>query len=60
MDTVGGSAVGAITYVFDDTNPQFDGFLKALREDSDVIDFGTANRPVAYDQAVARDEGETR
>jgi D-methionine transport system ATP-binding protein len=60
MDTVGGSAVGAITYVFDDTNPRFGEFLTALREDSDVIDFGTASHPVEYGRAVAADEGETR
>ena len=60
MDTVGGSAVGAITYVFDDTNPRFGEFLTALRKDSDVIDFGTASHPVEYGRAVAADEGETR
>ena len=60
MDTVGGSAVGAITYVFDDSNPRFGEFLEALRRDSDVIDFGTASHPVEYDAAVAANEGETR
>lgn len=53
MDTVGGSAIGAITYEFDDANPRFGEFMAALRNDSDVVDFGTAARPVAYDAALA-------
>ncbi|WP_300768435.1 methionine ABC transporter ATP-binding protein [uncultured Bifidobacterium sp.] len=53
MDTVGGSAIGAITYEFDDANPRFDEFLSALRDGSDVVDFGTAGKPVSYDAALA-------
>ncbi len=54
IDTVGGAAVGAMTYELDMGRPGADAFLEALREHSDVVDFGTAAAPVAYDDAVAR------
>ncbi|MCI1673938.1 MAG: methionine ABC transporter ATP-binding protein [Bifidobacterium tibiigranuli] len=53
IDTVGGSAIGAITYEFDDQQEGFEAFFDELTHDSDVVDFGTASHPIAYEQAVA-------
>ncbi|NMM98215.1 methionine ABC transporter ATP-binding protein [Bifidobacterium olomucense] len=53
IDTVRGSAIGAITYEFAGDDAQVDAFLAELAEHSDVIDFGTARRPVPYSDAVS-------
>ena len=53
IDTVGGSAVGAMTYEFSGGDDRLRPFLDALGRDSDIIDFGTADRPADYDAAVA-------
>jgi D-methionine transport system ATP-binding protein len=53
IDTVGGSAIGALTYEFDDQQEGFEAFFDELIYDSDVVDFGTASHPIAYEQAVA-------
>ncbi|TPF95907.1 methionine ABC transporter ATP-binding protein [Bifidobacterium sp. UTBIF-78] len=53
IDTVRGSAIGAITYEFKGGEREVNDFLAELALNSDVIDFGTAARPVAYADAVA-------
>ena len=53
IDTVKGSAIGAITYEFNGPGWHVDEFLRELAQHSDVIDFGTAEKPVAYADAVA-------
>ena len=53
IDTVRGSAIGAITYEFKGTERAVDDFLSELARNSDVIDFGTADHPVAYSDAVS-------
>jgi D-methionine transport system ATP-binding protein len=52
IDTVGGSAIGAVTYEFSDGSSNVDEFLDELAKHSDIVDFGTAVQPVAYVQAV--------
>jgi D-methionine transport system ATP-binding protein len=52
IDTVRGSAIGAITYEFNGPGWHVNAFLKELAANSDVIDFGVAERPVAYADAV--------
>lgn len=53
IDTVKGSAIGAITYEFNGPGWHVDEFLRELAQHSDVIDFGTVEKPVAYADAVA-------
>lgn len=53
IDTVKGTAIGAITYEFNGPGWHVDEFLRELAANSDVIDFGTAAKPVAYADAVA-------
>ncbi|MCH4210040.1 methionine ABC transporter ATP-binding protein [Bifidobacterium sp.] len=53
IDTVGGAAIGALTYEFDDRQDGFSEFFDELTHDADVVDFGTASRPVDYEAAVA-------
>ncbi|MBT1170984.1 methionine ABC transporter ATP-binding protein [Bifidobacterium sp. SO4] len=53
IDTVRGSAIGAITYEFKGDDARVNAFLSELAENSDVIDFGTAANPVPYDEAVS-------
>ncbi|MBW3092263.1 methionine ABC transporter ATP-binding protein [Bifidobacterium sp. 82T10] len=53
IDTVGGSAIGAITYEFSGDEARLRPFLDELGRDSDLIDFGTAACPVDYDAALA-------
>ena len=53
IDTVKGTAIGAITYEFNGPGWHVDEFLRELAVNSDVIDFGTAAKPVAYADAVA-------
>ncbi|KFI70781.1 ABC superfamily ATP binding cassette transporter, ABC protein [Bifidobacterium merycicum] len=55
IDTVRGSAIGAVTYGF--KGDGLDAFLRELKENSDIVDFGTAAEPVPYAQAVARADG---
>lgn len=59
IDTVGGVAIGAITYEFSGDEARLRAFLDALGRDSDLIDFGTAARPVDYDAALAAAHGTT-
>lgn len=47
IDTVKGTAIGAITYEFNGPGWHVDEFLRELAANSDVIDFGTAAKPVA-------------
>ncbi|RSX54146.1 methionine ABC transporter ATP-binding protein [Bifidobacterium goeldii] len=64
IDTVAGTAIGAITYEFSGDESRLRPFLDDLARDSDLIDFGTAAHPVDYDTALAAahmsGEGETR
>ena len=53
IDTVKGTAIGAITYEFNGPGWHVDEFLRELAANSDVIEFGTAAKPVAYADAVA-------
>ncbi len=53
IDTVGGSAIGAMTYELDAGQPDTDAFLRELHAHSDVVEFGTAERPVDYRRAMA-------
>lgn len=53
IDTVGGSAIGAMTYELAQDEENTEAFVRALAADSDVFDFGTAANPVDYDNAVA-------
>ncbi|NMM95968.1 ABC superfamily ATP binding cassette transporter, ABC protein [Bifidobacterium sp. DSM 109960] len=53
IDTVKGSAIGAVTYEF--RGDGVEAFLAELQQNSDIVDFGTAANPVPYEQAVARD-----
>lgn len=53
IDTVKGSAVGAITYEFSGSKQEVDDFLRELAKHSDIADFGTAADPVPYDKAVS-------
>jgi D-methionine transport system ATP-binding protein len=56
IDTVAGSAIGALTYEFSGDRSTVDSFLARLRRHSDVVDFGTDDDPVDYERAVARVE----
>lgn len=51
IDTVRGVAIGAITYEF--SGDGVDAFLAELARNSDIIDFGTADDQVPYEQALA-------
>ena len=51
IDTVRGIAIGAITYEF--SGDGVDAFLAELARNSDIIDFGTADDQVPYEQALA-------
>ena len=53
--TVKGTAIGAITYEFNGPGWHVDEFLRELAANSDVIDFGTAAKPVAYAEDRAHD-----
>lgn len=57
IDTVGGLAIGAMTYELDAAQPGAEEFLRELRAQSDVVDFGTAQHPIAYLQAVSAVSG---
>ena len=46
-------STAAITYEFNGPGWHVDEFLRELAANSDVIDFGTAAKPVAYADAVA-------
>lgn len=59
IDTVKGSAVGAITYEFSGPQQEVDDFLHELAQQSDIADFGTAAEPVPYEEAVALAETRT-
>ncbi|NEG70928.1 methionine ABC transporter ATP-binding protein [Bifidobacterium ramosum] len=59
IDTVGGVAIGAITYEFSGDETRLRAFLDALGRDSDLIDFGTAAQPIDYDAALAAAHGTT-
>ncbi|EFA23427.1 methionine ABC transporter ATP-binding protein [Bifidobacterium gallicum] len=54
IDTVQGVAIGAMTYEFTGPVEQIDAFLTELAQHSDIVDFGTKDNPVAYDEAVSR------
>lgn len=56
IDTVGDSAIGALTYEFSGDGPTVDSFLAKVGRHSDVVDFGTADDPIDYENAVARIE----
>ncbi|WEV72954.1 methionine ABC transporter ATP-binding protein [Bifidobacterium sp. ESL0790] len=57
IDTVAGSAIGAMTYELTDGAGDVDAFLKELALNSDVFDFGTAQAPREYGDAVAHPLG---
>lgn len=57
IDTVGGIAIGAITYEFSGSEETLVAFLDDLRRDGDVVDFGTADHPVSYQEAIATQGG---
>ncbi|MDF7664057.1 methionine ABC transporter ATP-binding protein [Bifidobacterium sp. ESL0763] len=57
IDTVSGTAIGAMTYELDSSSGDVDAFLADLARDSDVFDFGTAASPVDYDEAVTTPMG---
>ncbi|OZG63303.1 methionine ABC transporter ATP-binding protein [Bifidobacterium lemurum] len=57
VDTVGGIAIGAVTYEFSGSEETLVAFLDDLRRDSDVVDFGTADHPVSYQEAIAAQGG---
>lgn len=54
IDTVQGVAIGSMTYEFVAEEPRLAEFLRELRANSDVVDFGTAADPCPYDRAVAQ------
>ena len=55
IDTVAGLGIGAITYSLSNDDPEAaEAFLRKLKSSSDIVDFGTAEHPVDYDDAVAR------
>ncbi|MDO5687776.1 MAG: methionine ABC transporter ATP-binding protein [Pseudoscardovia radai] len=60
MDTVQGSAIGALTYGFDETEAAFRPFLEDLRRTNDIIDFGTAAAPRRESHAQAGESGERK
>lgn len=57
IDTVAGSAIGAMTYELADGSGDVDAFLRELALNSDVFDFGTAKAPRDYEDAVAHPLG---
>lgn len=54
IDTVRGIAVGALTYTFGGDPHNVQAFLDELKLHSDIVDFGTREHPIAYDDAVAK------
>ncbi|NMM99447.1 methionine ABC transporter ATP-binding protein [Bifidobacterium sp. DSM 109958] len=54
IDTVTGQGIGAITYEFTGGDADLEAFLAELGERSDLVDFGTAERPVPYEQAIEK------
>ncbi|KFJ07514.1 methionine ABC transporter ATP-binding protein [Bifidobacterium tsurumiense] len=52
IDTVNGVAIGAITYEFTGEEDLVQAFLNDLARNSDIADFGTAQDPVPYAQAI--------
>ncbi|WEV53559.1 methionine ABC transporter ATP-binding protein [Bifidobacterium sp. ESL0704] len=52
IDTVAGSAIGAMTYELAGDAALVEDFLAELALNSDVFDFGTRQAPVEYSQAV--------
>ena len=54
IDTVAGAGIGAVTYNLSSDPAVVETFLGELANNSDIVDFGTADEPVDYDAAVAR------
>ncbi|WEV66347.1 methionine ABC transporter ATP-binding protein [Bifidobacterium sp. ESL0764] len=54
IDTVAGSAIGAMTYELAGDAALVEDFLGELALNSDVFDFGTRQAPVEYGEAVLR------
>lgn len=60
IDTVRGTALGAITYEFTGEGGAIERFLGQLAQNSDIADFGTAHHPVPYARAVSGVSGPLR
>ena len=58
IDTVGGAAIGAMTYELGSDETASAAFLAELSEHSDFVDFGTATDPIGYDQAIGQLHGQ--
>lgn len=54
IDTVQNIAIGAMTYEFTGEDATVEEFLTQLDKNSDIVDFGTREHPVDYEEAVAR------
>lgn len=52
VNDVAGHALGAITYEITGEGRNVEDFVTALRSDSDIVDFGTADAPVDYEKAL--------
>ena len=52
VDTVGGSAVGGLTFELTGDDGRIDALLADIAANTEVIDFGTAEHPTPYERAV--------